>query len=163
MGHRGVTCESKFMYRSKKDTSPSLDPSSAAANATELNKRGGFPCCGHSPHARLLFRAARCGIITRWSTHYLRLAPTISRVVRRVLYLKRVDTSDACTCSYMSETGVATVNARAHPALELLGVKASIATARRHMIYVQAFNPMCPPSLCSDFWVSNGANGYIGS
>jgi hypothetical protein len=53
---------------------------------------------------------------------------------------------DACTCSYMSETGVATVNARAHPALKLLGVKASMATARRHMIYVQASNPMLPPS-----------------
>jgi hypothetical protein len=47
----------------------------------------------------------------------------------------------------MSETGVATVNARAHPALKLLGVKASMATARRHMIYVQAFNPTLPPSL----------------
>jgi hypothetical protein len=52
---------------------------------------------------------------------------------------------DACSCSYM--TGVATENARAHPALKLLGVKASMATARRHMIYVQASNPMCPPSL----------------
>jgi len=47
----------------------------------------------------------------------------------------------------MSETGVATVNARAHPALELLGVKASMATARQHMIYVQASNPMLPSSL----------------
>jgi hypothetical protein len=51
----------------------------------------------------------------------------------------------------MSETGVATVNARAHPALKHLGVKASMATARRHMIYVQAFNPMLPPSLCPSF------------
>jgi hypothetical protein len=32
----------------------------------------------------------------------------------------------------MSETGVATVNARAHPALKLLGVKTSMATAWRH-------------------------------
>jgi len=43
---------------------------------------------------------------------------------------------NACTCSYMSETGVTTVNARAHPALKYLGVKASIAIARRHMIYI---------------------------
>jgi hypothetical protein len=54
---------------------------------------------------------------------------------------------DACTCSYMSETGVAIVNARANPALKLLSVKASMATARRHMICVQASKSMLPPSL----------------
>jgi hypothetical protein len=68
---------------------------------------------------------------------------------------------NACTCSYMSETGVATVNARAHPALKLLGVKASMATARRHMIYVQAFNPMRPPSL-QDI-LSGTALGLVGT
>jgi len=50
----------------------------------------------------------------------------------------------------MSETGVATENARAHPAFKLLGVGASMATARRHMIYVQASKPMLPPSLLVD-------------
>jgi hypothetical protein len=59
----------------------------------------------------------------------------------------------------MSETGVATVNARAHPTLKLLGVKASMATARRHMIYVQAFNPTLPPSLLEPISTSQGSSG----
>ena len=46
-----------------------------------------------------------------------------------------------------TEKGVAIVKARAHPAYNFLYEESLVATAGRHMIYLQGGTPMCPPSL----------------